>query len=87
MRQGRYEARLVVASVSQPDHKPVRRIKDSALIRNFSLRAASCGVCGEGRAAGLDPHHVYPRGRGGDGPPAPGEGDDLLDRDELEMEC
>ena len=37
-----------------------------------------CGVCGEAFSVGVQ-FDV--------GPPAPGEGDDLLDRDELEMEC
>lgn len=48
------------------DPKPAKRIKDAAIVRNFSLRAGSCAVCGEGRAAGLQAHHVLHRGRGGD---------------------
>jgi 5-methylcytosine-specific restriction endonuclease McrA len=49
------------------DAKPAKRIRDRTLVANFAARASSCAVCGQGRSgAVLDPHHVYPKGRGGD---------------------
>lgn len=48
------------------DPKPAKRIRDSVLVRNFSIRAGSCAVCGKGRDADLQAHHVLLRSRGGD---------------------
>ena len=48
------------------DLKLAKRIRDTRLVANFSVRASSCAVCGAGRSAGLPAHHVLPRGRGGD---------------------
>ena len=49
------------------DPKPAKRIKDPALVRNFSIRAAECCICGASRADGrISAHHVYPRSQGGD---------------------
>jgi len=48
------------------DPKPVKRIKDSRLVTQFALRMGSCAVCGRGRQADLQAHHVLYRSRGGD---------------------
>ena len=41
------------------DLKPAKRIRDTRLVANFSVRASSCAVCGAGRSAGLSAHTSY----------------------------
>lgn len=49
-----------------PHPKPRARIKDPALLRRFRMRSTVCAICGGAYPGQCDPHHVYPKGRGGD---------------------
>jgi len=48
--------------MAKPDPKPVKRIKDKAVMKRLHTRGVICVLCGN--KASL--HHIYPKGQGGD---------------------
>ena len=46
------------------DFRPRPRLRDPDIFRILHAEGGTCGICG--KSYGLELHHVYPRGQGGD---------------------